>query len=109
MADREPERRELRQAALDWRQRALTAEAEAERDRKDADSVAIQRDDLRERLDRIRAAAESDPDLPGPLRSFLLRETEAGWLHVTPTMLDRFRATGSHHADGAALPRKDNL
>lgn len=48
----------------------------------DAEACAKQRDDLRDRLDRVRAAAESDPDIPAPLRSFLLRETEPGWLHV---------------------------
>lgn len=62
------------------------------------DCVAIQRDDLRERLDRIRAAAESDPDLPTALRDFLRRETEPGWLHVPSEMLRTYRATGSHHA-----------
>lgn len=64
----------------------------------DADSVAIQRDDLRERLDRLRAAAQSDPDLPDALRDFLLRETTPGWLHVTAEMVGRLRSTGSHHA-----------
>ncbi len=68
----------------------------AERER-DCDGVVIQRDDLREKLDRIRAAAESDPDLPAALKSFLLRETEPGWLHVTDAMVGRLRATGTHH------------
>lgn len=61
------------------------------------DAVSIQRDDLRERLDRIRAAAESDPNLSSALASFLARETERGWLHVTDEMVKRLRATGTHH------------
>lgn len=63
---------------------------------RDADAVSIQRDDLRERLDRIRAASESDPDVPAALRDFLIRETEPGWLHVTDQMVERLRTTGSH-------------
>lgn len=64
---------------------------------RDADAVSIQRDDMRERLDRIRASAESDADVPPALRGFLLRETEPGWLHVTDAMVERLRTTGSHH------------
>jgi len=50
----------------------------------DADACAFQRDDLRARLDRIRAAAISDIDLERlpAFRDFLLRETEPGWLYV---------------------------
>lgn len=70
----------------------------------DTDGVVIQRDDLREKLDRVRAAAESDPDLPSALRDFLLRETRPGWLHVTPEMLDRQRKTGTHHAAAPSEP-----
>lgn len=61
--------------------RELKALEESE---KDAEAVALQRDDLRARLDRIRAAIKSDPafeDAPA-LRDFLLRETEPGVLHV---------------------------
>lgn len=74
-----------------------------ERLRYDMDGLTIQRDDMRERLDRIRAAAESDPDLPPALRDFLLRETGEGWLHVTREMIERLRATGTHHEESDAL------
>lgn len=51
----------------------------------DCDATARQRDDLRARLDRIRAAVESDPYLQNAAESvcdFLMRETEPGVLHV---------------------------
>lgn len=74
-----------------------------------ADGVVIQREDLVERMGRIRAAAESDPDLSPALRDFLLTEASAGCLHVTPEMLDRQRSTGTHRAspepEGEGCPR----
>jgi hypothetical protein len=77
----------------------LGAEATYEELRTDADSVTIQREDLRWKLDRIRAAAEGDPDCPTALRDFLLRESTPGVLHVTPEMVERVRRTGSHLRD----------
>lgn len=68
----------------------------------DYDAVGIQRDDLRERLDRIRAAITSDAELLAAspaLRSFLLKETRDGWVHVTDAMIERLRATGTHHEE----------
>ena len=61
--------------------------------------MTIQREDLRWKLDRIRAAAEGDPDCPTALRDFLLRESTPGVLHVTPEMVERVRRTGSHLRD----------
>jgi hypothetical protein len=68
----------------------------------DRDGVAIQRDMLREKLNRIRAAAESDPDLPTPLRDFLLHEAKPGWLNVSREMVERLRTTGSHRQGDTA-------
>lgn len=65
---------------------------------RERDAITIQRDDLYERLGRIRAAALSDPDLPSALRSFLLVEASEGWLHVTDEIIERLRSTGTHHA-----------
>lgn len=79
------------------RKRRAAGEATYQQLADDGDAVAIQRDDMRERLDRIRAAAESDPGLSTPLRDFLLNETRPGWLHVTSEMVQRLRTTGSHH------------
>ena len=68
----------------------------------DADACAQQRDDLRARLDRIRAAAESDADLAGfpALRSFLLREAAPGVMHVPGVKTEARQAL----LDLAALP-----
>lgn len=66
----------------------------------DRDSVSIQRDDLRETLNRIRAAVASDPELlaaSASLRSFLLAETQPGLRRVTDEMLRSLRETGTHH------------
>lgn len=69
----------------------------------DSDALVIQREDLRERLGRVRAMAESDPGIPSAVRDFLLTETQqapgggVAILHVTPEMLDRSRRTGTHH------------
>jgi len=47
-----------------------------EREVKDADGVTEQREALKATLARIRAAAESDAEIPSALRDFILRETE---------------------------------